>query len=89
MKPCCSSALIIACTLGDETRNKRSTSRSALGRPVDADRRAARRRQIINGARGVFAREGFHVASTVEISAEAGVSGANLYQYSATKDDLI
>ncbi|NHZ83725.1 TetR family transcriptional regulator [Massilia sp. CCM 8695] len=62
---------------------------SRLGRPVDADRRAARRRQIINGARGVFARKGFHAASTAEISAEAGVSGANLYQYFATKDDLI
>lgn len=62
---------------------------SRPGCPGEAGRRAARRRQIINGARGVFARQGFHAASTAEISAEAGVSAANPYRYFATKDDLI
>jgi TetR/AcrR family transcriptional regulator, repressor for uid operon len=33
--------------------------------------------------------KGFHAATTAEISAEAGVSVANLYQYFPAKDDLI
>jgi AcrR family transcriptional regulator len=62
---------------------------SRLGRPVDADRRAARRLQILAGARSVFARKGFQAASTAEIGAAAGVSAANIYQYFPTKDDLV
>ncbi|MCA6361270.1 MAG: TetR/AcrR family transcriptional regulator [Phenylobacterium sp.] len=34
-------------------------------------------------------RKGFHAATTAEISSEAGVSVANMYQYFPTKDDLI
>ncbi len=43
----------------------------------------------MGAARRCFARKGFHAASTAEISAEAGVSVANLYQYFSTKDDLM
>jgi AcrR family transcriptional regulator len=59
------------------------------GRPANPDARAARIRQIVEGARRCFARKGFHAASTAEISAEAGVSVANLYQYFPAKDDLV
>lgn len=62
---------------------------SRRGRPVDPDARAARIRQILEGARRCFLRKGFHASSTAEISAEAGVSVANLYQYFPTKDDLV
>jgi AcrR family transcriptional regulator len=63
--------------------------RTRRGRPVDPEARAARIRQILDGARRCFLRKGFHVSSTAEISAEAGVSVANLYQYFPTKDDLV
>lgn len=59
------------------------------GRPVDTQARAKRTRHILNAARGCFARKGFHAASTADISAEAGISVANLYQYFSSKDDLI
>lgn len=62
---------------------------SHLGRPVNEDARALRRDQILAGARACFLRKGFHAASTAEISAEAKVSVANLYQYFPTKDDLV
>ena len=64
-------------------------SPSRRGRPVDPEARAARTRQILDGARRCFLRKGFHASSTAEISAEAGVSVANLYQYFPTKDDLV
>lgn len=60
-----------------------------LGRPANPEARAQRRAQIIKGARTCFLRKGFHAATTAEISAEAGVSVANLYQYFTTKDDLV
>ncbi len=59
------------------------------GRPANPDARAARIRQIVEGARRCFARKGFHAATTAEISAEAGVSVANLYQYFPSKEDLV
>jgi TetR/AcrR family transcriptional regulator, repressor for uid operon len=43
----------------------------------------------LEGARACFARDGFNGATTAEISAEAGVSVANLYQYFPTKDALV
>jgi AcrR family transcriptional regulator len=59
------------------------------GRPVDPAARAARRRQILDAARACFAARGFHAASTADISAAAGVSVANMYQYFSSKDDLV
>lgn len=60
-----------------------------LGRPANPEARAQRRALIIKGAQACFLRKGFHAATTAEISAEAGVSVANLYQYFPTKDDLV
>jgi AcrR family transcriptional regulator len=61
----------------------------ASGRPANPQARAQRREQILAGAFRCFVRKGFHAATTAEISAEAGVSVANLYQYFPAKDDLI
>lgn len=66
-----------------------SPRQTTLGRPVNEEARALRRDQILAGARACFVRKGFHAASTAEISAEAKVSVANLYQYFETKDDLV
>jgi AcrR family transcriptional regulator len=68
--------------------NRKSTP-SILGRPVNPEARAQRREQILRGARTCFLRKGFHAATTAEISAEAGVSVANIYQYFPTKEHLI
>ncbi len=68
---------------------RESTNEKALGRPVNSEARAQRRAQILDGARACFLRKGFYAATTAEISAEAGVSVANLYQYFPAKDDLV
>jgi TetR/AcrR family transcriptional regulator, repressor for uid operon len=68
------------------TRTKKSTRR---GRPVDEEARAERRDHILAAARRCFAAKGFHASSTADISAAAEVSVANLYQYFASKEDLI
>lgn len=60
-----------------------------LGRPRDDEARAARRQQILDGARACFVQKGFHASSIAMIAEEAGVSVANIYQYFETKDDLI
>lgn len=66
-----------------------SAGPASLGRPANPEARARRREQILGGARACFLRKGFHAATTAEISAEAGVSVANLYQYFPAKDDLV
>lgn len=78
--------LLIIIAVSSPTENPTASRR---GRPVDPEARAARIRQILAGARRCFLRKGFHASSTAEISAEAGVSVANLYQYFPAKDDLV
>jgi TetR/AcrR family transcriptional regulator, repressor for uid operon len=56
---------------------------------VNRAAREERRQQILAGARTCFLRKGFHAASTADISQEAGVSVANLYQYFPSKQDLV
>lgn len=63
--------------------------RRARGRPVDHQARAERRAQILAAALHCFARKGFHATSTVELSAEAQISIAGLYQYFSSKEELI
>lgn len=51
--------------------------------------REERTTQILNGARNCFVHRGFHASSISEISAAAGVSIANIYQYFPSKEALI
>lgn len=67
----------------------RSNLQARRGRPADPQARAEKRAQILHAAHKCFARKGFHLTTTAEISAEAGVSVAGLYQYFSSKDDLI
>lgn len=48
-----------------------------------------RRNQILTGAAQVFAEKGFHKATTREIAQAAGVSEGTIYNYFATKRDLL
>ena len=59
------------------------------GRPVNEKARQERMAQVLDGARRCFVERGFHASSTAQISAAAGVSVANLYQYYPTKEALI
>lgn len=67
----------------------RSNLHTRRGRPADPRARAERRGQILEAAHRCFARKGFHATTTAEISAEAEISAAGLYQYFSSKDDLI
>ena len=62
---------------------------SNLGRPVNYAAREAKIEAIIDGAVLCFVKKGFHGASIAEISRSAKVSQASLYQYFASKDELI
>lgn len=50
--------------------------------------RAEREQQMLEVARRIFAREGFHGASMDEIAAEAGISKPMLYAYFESKEGL-
>jgi AcrR family transcriptional regulator len=49
----------------------------------------ARRNQILDAAAAVFAEKGFHRATTKEIAKAAGVSEGTIYNYFASKADLL
>ncbi len=55
---------------------------------VGGDEDSAKRRQIIEGARGVFLALGFDAASMKEIARAAGVSKGTLYVYFDNKEEL-
>ncbi len=48
-----------------------------------------RRKQIIDGAIKVFTAKGFHRATVREIAREAGLTMGSLYNYIASKEDII
>lgn len=68
---------------------KKQKPQTRLGRPVNEQARHERMTQILDGARRCFVERGFHASSTAQISAAAGVSVANLYQYFPTKEALV
>ncbi|GAB3404500.1 TetR/AcrR family transcriptional regulator [Massilia agilis] len=68
---------------------KTGASKPLRGRPVNEHAREERMTQILNGARKCFVQRGFHASSISEISAAAGVSIANIYQYFPSKEALI
>jgi AcrR family transcriptional regulator len=63
---------------------------ATLERPgtVAVDEDSAKRRQIIEGARGVFLSQGFDAASMNDIARAAGVSKGTLYVYFKHKEQL-
>ena len=61
-----------------------------IGTQVQSDELVSSRRgQIINAAITVFHRQGFHVATTMDIALEAGLSQSNLYNYIKSKQDVL
>ncbi len=74
--------------MSDEGRPARREGRSAPATKHQASA-ASRKAQILNGAAHVFARKGFHAATTREIAEAAGVSEGTIYNYFDSKDDLL
>jgi AcrR family transcriptional regulator len=62
---------------------------SNLGRPINYAAREAKIEAILDGAVQCFVKKGFHGAGMAEISRVAKVSQASLYQYFASKNELI
>jgi AcrR family transcriptional regulator len=50
---------------------------------------ADKRRQILDAAVGVFARQGFHATRVSDIADEAGVAYGLVYHYFRSKDDVL
>ncbi|MEX0954978.1 MAG: TetR/AcrR family transcriptional regulator [Rhizobiaceae bacterium] len=48
-----------------------------------------RRQRIVSAAITVFRREGFHVATTKDVAAEAGITQSNIYNYVKSKGDIL
>lgn len=59
-----------------------------MPRPLREREVEAKRRDILDSAVRVFAREGFHAATMAHIAAGAGMSSAGLYQHFGSKEDL-
>jgi AcrR family transcriptional regulator len=57
--------------------------------PVKKQLVEARRQQILDAAAAVFADKGFDRATTREVASAAGVSEGTIYNYFASKDDLL
>lgn len=55
----------------------------------DPLRAQTRRNQVLDAAECCFARSGFHGASMAEISKTAGMSAGHIYNYFASKDEII
>jgi len=56
---------------------------------ITAERREARRAEIVAAARRCFSRDGFHRTSMPDIAAEAGLSVGAPYRYFAGKEEVI
>ena len=60
-----------------------------LPRTVDPELHERRRAQILGAAAQCFMRRGFHQTTMQEICAEADMSPGGMYQYFASKDEII
>jgi TetR/AcrR family fatty acid metabolism transcriptional regulator len=56
---------------------------------VEKNRPKTRKDRIMDAALRIFAEKGFQSATITEISKEAGVSEATIYEYFGTKEDLL
>ena len=55
----------------------------------DSELVVQKRREIVDAAVGLFIRKGYHPATTREIAREAGFSIGSLYEYIASKEDVL
>ena len=55
----------------------------------EAARKRDKRRQILDSAVGVFARQGFHKSRVSDVARAAGVADGTIYLYFKSKDDIL
>jgi len=48
-----------------------------------------RKQEILTAAEKVFAKKGFHQATISDVSREAGLSEATIYEYFSSKEELL
>jgi AcrR family transcriptional regulator len=60
----------------------------ADGNPRTAERRAKTRKKLLDAARIVFERDGFHDARLVDVVREAGVATGTFYNYYRSKEEI-
>lgn len=66
------------------------STRRPVGSQVQNGRLVAERRDlIVAAALKVFRQKGFHVATTKDVAAAAGITQSNLYNYISSKDDIL
>lgn len=65
------------------------TMMEVMARPIDENKRRARRMRIIDAGLTVFAREGYAGATTAAICQEAGISSGAFFHYFPTKASLL
>lgn len=58
-------------------------------RHFNEEQAQARRKQVLDAARACFARSGFRGASMAQISQAAGMSPGHIYNYFASKQDIV
>ncbi|NSC20354.1 TetR/AcrR family transcriptional regulator [Streptomyces albus subsp. chlorinus] len=56
---------------------------------VSPEHLEARRRQILDGARRCFLRNGFHAASMQDVLKESGLSAGAVYRYFRSKEEIV
>jgi AcrR family transcriptional regulator len=70
--------------------NFKKTIEKSKGKTVVKQKKfPERKEQILKAAERVFAKKGFHEATISEISKEAKVSDATIYEYFSNKEDLL
>ncbi|MCH7960453.1 MAG: helix-turn-helix transcriptional regulator, partial [Candidatus Hydrogenedentes bacterium] len=55
----------------------------------DSELVVQKRREIVDAAVGLFIRKGYHQTTTRKIAREAGFSIGSLYEYIASKEDIL
>ena len=68
---------------------QRHTSKDVPTQVKNKDLVAIRRRQIVDAAVGLFIEKGFHKTTTRQIAKAAGLSIGSLYEYVASKEDIL
>ncbi len=74
--------------MSEAALKKSPTPTPSAAAPAQGEEGRAKRKQILEGARGLFMAQGFDAASMGEIARKAGVSKGTLYVYFDSKEHL-
>jgi TetR/AcrR family transcriptional regulator, cholesterol catabolism regulator len=75
--------------IGDNMKARQATSRDIPTHVKNRELVERRRSQIVDAAVEMFLQKGFHKTTTRQIAQAAGISNGLLYEYIATKEDIL